>query len=329
MPRASGKHAKEEEEEEEEAQEEDEGEEEGRSAAGGRGALLCKSCDRFFNSAFQLKEHQQSKAHAKALAKKAVVRGTGNVLFVGQLPFETTEKELRGFFAAKLQHSFALRLRTDRTTGRFLGTCFLECEQASDVELALACHHLRFRDRLINVEKASLTGGKEKRGKEIQRLREEQQQSNAEAVGLLIDQVAAEHGAGFDRSAFDADVRQYLCTVHPDTARTALREFLQSSHQVAIGNKAAFLMSIVKRLRDGGVRKCFFCSSGDHVKADCPQRRAAGPLQKGNPRLAKGPRGPPGSGGSSGSNAPPQTQKRRDRDQEASAKAPKRPKQPR
>ncbi|EDQ86972.1 uncharacterized protein MONBRDRAFT_10491 [Monosiga brevicollis MX1] len=237
--------------------------------------FYCADCERSFNSDFQIKEHLESKAHRKRVARQAQVKGTGNIVFVGQLPYGASEASLLAFFRPHVSADPSIRMRTDPKTGKFKGTCFVECSTAEDVTKLLQLHQTEFEGRRINVEPSATAGGKAKRSKEIKRLRDEQATSRREAVGALLDQKAAEYGADFSRSDFDADTRAYMCLMPPKMAGQAVDEFMAADRS-KLTNRPAFLMAILKRLRDGGGRSCFTCGSTDHVKAQCPERKSAG-----------------------------------------------------
>jgi RNA recognition motif-containing protein len=85
-------------------------------------------------------------------------------LFIGGLPFSTTDERLRAVFSEVGQVESAVVV-TDRDTGRSRGFGFVEMSTAEEAEQAVARLNGKDLDgRQIKVEKASSSGGGGSRG---------------------------------------------------------------------------------------------------------------------------------------------------------------------
>jgi RNA recognition motif-containing protein len=62
----------------------------------------------------------------------------GNRLYVGNLPFDATEKQIRSFVEAEGRNVTAIKIVTDRETGRARGFAFVDLEHAEQVQQAIA-----------------------------------------------------------------------------------------------------------------------------------------------------------------------------------------------
>ncbi len=75
-------------------------------------------------------------------------------LFVGNLPFTTTEEEVRGMFA-EFGDVQGVTIPTDRDTGKPRGFAFVEMSQDEDAEKAIAAvNGRRVGGRALNVNEA-------------------------------------------------------------------------------------------------------------------------------------------------------------------------------
>ncbi|CAO3638611.1 unnamed protein product [Cunninghamella blakesleeana] len=121
--------------------------------------------------------------------KKKTRRGKGNtngnnngprfIVFVGNLPFNTTKEELEKHFEA-VGGIVSVRLLTDKVTKKPKGFAFVEFETSKHLNKALGFHHTLFKKRQINVELTAGGGGKsevrnEKLKKKNEKLQEERQ----------------------------------------------------------------------------------------------------------------------------------------------------------
>ena len=62
----------------------------------------------------------------------------GNRLYVGNLPFDATEKQIRSFVEAEERKVTAIKIVTDRETGRSRGFAFVDLENADQVQQAIS-----------------------------------------------------------------------------------------------------------------------------------------------------------------------------------------------
>ena len=73
---------------------------------------------------------------------------------VGNLSFETTDEDLGGFFDEKCENCDAVKLLTDRATGRSKGMAFVKFTTAESCAKALEFNGTDFGGRTIRVEKS-------------------------------------------------------------------------------------------------------------------------------------------------------------------------------
>src|SRR4030081_2505284 len=62
----------------------------------------------------------------------------GNRLYVGNLPFDATEKQIRSFVEGEGRTVTAVKMVTDRDTGRSRGFAFVDLESADQVQKAIS-----------------------------------------------------------------------------------------------------------------------------------------------------------------------------------------------
>jgi RNA recognition motif-containing protein len=62
----------------------------------------------------------------------------GNRLYVGNLPFDATEKQIRSFVEGDGRTVTAIKIVTDRDTGRSRGFAFVDLENADQAQRAIA-----------------------------------------------------------------------------------------------------------------------------------------------------------------------------------------------
>jgi RNA recognition motif-containing protein len=62
----------------------------------------------------------------------------GNRLYVGNLPFDATEKQIRSFVEGEGRKVTAVKIVTDRDTGRSRGFAFVDLESAEQAQQAIS-----------------------------------------------------------------------------------------------------------------------------------------------------------------------------------------------
>ena len=62
----------------------------------------------------------------------------GNRLYVGNLPFDATEKQIRSFIEGEGRTVTAIKIVTDRDTGRSRGFAFVDLENAEQIQQAIS-----------------------------------------------------------------------------------------------------------------------------------------------------------------------------------------------
>ncbi|KAI9277487.1 hypothetical protein BY458DRAFT_472326 [Sporodiniella umbellata] len=115
------------------------------------------------------------------------------IIFVGNLPFNTTKEELEKHFES-VETIKSTRLMTDKATGKPKGFAFMEFENSKELNKALAFHHTFFKKRQINVELTAGGGGnksgarKEKLLEKNKRLTEERAKKHEKIKNTNIQQ---------------------------------------------------------------------------------------------------------------------------------------------
>ncbi|KAG2182482.1 hypothetical protein INT43_007412 [Umbelopsis isabellina] len=118
--------------------------------------------------------------------KKKNANHTGLILFVGNLPFDTTKADLEKHFESA-EGLMSTRLMTDKVTKAPKGFAFLEFKDSECLQSALKFHHTLFKRRQINVELTAGGGGKsEARQEKLQvkreKLRTERQKLHEKSI---------------------------------------------------------------------------------------------------------------------------------------------------
>ncbi|KAI8973938.1 hypothetical protein BDB01DRAFT_844975 [Pilobolus umbonatus] len=98
--------------------------------------------------------------------------GNRYILFVGNLPYQTTKEELQNHFHSAGEIK-SVRLLTDKVTGKPKGFAFVEFGSAKDLKKGLAFHHTFFKKRQINVELTAGGGGTGENRKEKLKVKHE------------------------------------------------------------------------------------------------------------------------------------------------------------
>jgi hypothetical protein len=160
----------------------------------------------------QKKSKLSEEGAADDAAAKGKRKGPGSayksrhLLFVGQLPFDATEEQIRAQFrdggAGELK---SVRMLHDQEK-KFRGIAFIELESATQQSRALRLHRSRFGEftskrktgRMINVERTVGGGGRsERRREKLEGLRAEQGKFLRREVDKIVDEVVASHGERF------------------------------------------------------------------------------------------------------------------------------------
>lgn len=124
------------------------------------------------------------------------------VVFVGNLPYDVTVKELEDHFSVAISSSHVddasasssasrlkIRLRTDAVSGQGIGIAFVELSNARDMHQCIAMlHHSTLRGRVINIEKSCGGRNKQLRGERINNKRSEQQRKAEDCVDRVLQQ---------------------------------------------------------------------------------------------------------------------------------------------
>ena len=85
------------------------------------------------------------------------------IAFVGNLPYNTSEEDVKEFF--KCLGEVDIRMRHDEK-GKFKGFCFVECGNNDQFQKLLKMHHLKLKDRKVNIELSAGGGGNSKARRE-------------------------------------------------------------------------------------------------------------------------------------------------------------------
>ncbi|CAG9318743.1 unnamed protein product [Blepharisma stoltei] len=92
------------------------------------------------------------------------------IAFIGNLPFDLTENDLKEFFSPI--EDIQIRMRHNKE-GKFRGFAFAECTNNDQFQKLLRMHHLELKGRKVNIEMSAGGGGKsEARKQKIKKVNE-------------------------------------------------------------------------------------------------------------------------------------------------------------
>ncbi|KAL0090764.1 hypothetical protein F4703DRAFT_1835067, partial [Phycomyces blakesleeanus] len=129
-----------------------------------------------------------NKANKRQQKDENQEKGARFIVFVGNLPYNTTKEELEKHFES-VGGVTSVRLLTDKQTGKPKGFAFMEFESSKHLSKALAFHHTLFKKRQMNVELTAGGGGnkstarKDKLKVKNERLQEERQKKHETIKG--------------------------------------------------------------------------------------------------------------------------------------------------
>jgi RNA recognition motif-containing protein len=181
---------------------------------------------------------------------------TPNILFIGQLSFDTTKEEILACFRKHLvetekmkvaNDALSVRLLTHAQTGKSKGMAFLEIRDADQDPLivysCLKLHHTYIKGRRINVERTS-GGGKATKQTKVATLRQHQVDYMKETVQSILKE--------YDTSSLDAGVLA-LCERHNATVVHAGMERFVETNGPDKENPSAYLTALLHKLATEGI----------------------------------------------------------------------------
>jgi nucleolar protein 6 len=113
-------------------------------------------------------KNQTNQKHPKPQEKK-----TRYILYVTNIPYDATKDDIEKHFGCLKEKLVSIRMLTDKGTGQFRGTCFIDCADKESYAVALKLHHTKILGRKIVVEPTVGGGGKgENRMQKLSRKRE-------------------------------------------------------------------------------------------------------------------------------------------------------------
>lgn len=193
---------------------------------------------------------------AEEKGPKASKKWDRHIVFVGQLPFSATEEQIREHFAKQGVEIDRVRMLTDKRTGKFRGTCFLDLPNNRMQSVALRLHHSEFGDgaarRCINVERTCGGGGKSStRLTKLEEMRAVQGEKVLSETKAIIAKVVDESGNATAKACqLDDKVVQSLCTFPRTIAQQIVEDFVATVDE-KVKNPNAWLMGTLKRYRAG------------------------------------------------------------------------------
>ncbi|KAK9470205.1 uncharacterized protein V1510DRAFT_423708 [Dipodascopsis tothii] len=158
------------------------------------------------------RDDAENSAGATKKSKTANEKGNRFLLFIGNLPYSTTENTLREHLAACKPDQ--IRLPTNPTTNKLKGFAFAEFtgdQAVKRMNVCLRMHHTEFEGRKINVELTAGGGGKSDNRKEKIRLKNEKLEEERREIAK--DKTKAKTSAS---TASSTDTTEG--TIHPSRA---------------------------------------------------------------------------------------------------------------
>ena len=90
------------------------------------------------------------------------------ILYVTNIPYDSKKEDIQKHFGCLKEKLVSIRMLTDKGTGQFRGTCFIDCADKESYAVALKLHHTKLLGRKIVVEPT--VGGGGKGGNRMERL---------------------------------------------------------------------------------------------------------------------------------------------------------------
>lgn len=181
-------------------------------------------------------------------------RTTPNILFIGQLTFDTTKNDIIQCVQKHLKDTenmtvgndaITVRLLTHSKTGKSKGMAFLEINDPDPMILfsCLKLHHTYLKGRRINVERTS-GGGKVSKQEKVATLRKSQVEYMKETVQAIVSE--------YDTSSLDDGVLA-LCERHNATIVHAAMERFTETDGPNKENPSAYLTALLQKLATEGI----------------------------------------------------------------------------
>jgi nucleolar protein 6 len=112
------------------------------------------------NEAAEANEAEDAKTSRNDKQKKAQEKKSRYILYVTNIPYDASKEDIIKHFGALKEKLVSIRMLTDKGTGQFRGTCFIDCADKESFAVALKLHHTKLMDRKIVVEPTVGGGGK-------------------------------------------------------------------------------------------------------------------------------------------------------------------------
>jgi RNA recognition motif-containing protein len=160
----------------------------------------------------------------KSLASTAIPY----VVFVGQLDYKVQDVDIiRHFRSGGVEGDLKVRMTTDRDTGKFKGTAFVELEGPREMHKAIGLHHTLLNGRRINVEKSCGGRNKDLRTMRIKEQRTTQKIHSSDAVDAVLKTFESTGLISTREIPDNIMNRLYACT--PSEVQTMFDQFNRES----------------------------------------------------------------------------------------------------
>jgi RNA recognition motif-containing protein len=181
-----------------------------------------------------------------------------NIVFVGQLSYDTTKDSLFQHIRKEIgtEHkvnpsTVKIRLLTDAKTKKSRGMAFVEVPDPEMLYACLKLHHTFLEGRRLNVERTA--GGRkssDQRKTKIQQRRQEQEQY----FGTVVDNMLQEHYKSGEIKPHEIDDGVVgLCKRHSATVvQAALEKYVESNGR-DMDNPSAYLTFLLGKLAEEGI----------------------------------------------------------------------------
>jgi len=195
------------------------------------------------------------------------VSTTPHVIFLGQLPFESTREDIEALLhTAELADGAPIvRLLTDES-GASRGMAFVQLASAEDQHRCLSLHHSVVRGRKINVEKSCGGKDQDKRREKLASQREEQRQKVHAKISLVVDEFVQRGVLAGGLDQLSSVVRERLLTYAPAHVGEVLSNLEKAGWGKADAVFDSSLQAALDRAMDGLDRKLLRTSGGGQTK---------------------------------------------------------------
>ncbi|KAK8833111.1 hypothetical protein WA577_002726 [Blastocystis sp. JDR] len=195
------------------------------------------------------KQPEETQEEEPTKNKRVIDPTKSATVFLGQLPYDTSEDQIRELFAKNDIEVRQVRMMREKETNKFRGMAFVDVPDGS-VWKALNLHKTYFNGRMINVEETK-DGGKHSAKKKdyINRMRNLHNKRTREQNTKFVETYLKTKKVKVLWSEFDEKSREAVITFPKEDIKEILDSVAKADFS-KVKNKNTYLMGIVRRVRN-------------------------------------------------------------------------------